>query len=101
MQNDDVAEILTKIKGLVDEAIALVGPTTSAASESEVEDFTDSLNWKPYPSGNGHWVFANALGAENLVQKLRENNGQVQIGKFIYKFSGKGKFISRHQVEKR
>lgn len=101
MVDKNAAELLLKIRDLTNEYLQSQDKNASKETNKEIETdgVLDQLPWKQYPSGIGSWILATIPDAEQLVLRLVESNGKVQIGKYVYQFSGKGRFISRHEVK--
>ena len=59
----------------------------------------DQLPWKPYSHGNGSWIFSNLDNeiAKTLVELIKKYGGKIEIGNYVYRFSGENnRFISRY-----
>jgi hypothetical protein len=63
--------------------------------------FLDTLPWKAFSSGKGEWIFANAEGAEPLLEELTHADKKTAvIGPRRYRLSGdKDQFIQRFPTE--
>jgi hypothetical protein len=63
--------------------------------------FLDTLPWKAFSSGKGEWIFANAEGAEVLLEELTHADKKIAvIGSKRYRLSGdKDRFIQRFSTE--
>jgi len=64
----------------------------------------DNLPWKDFSDGNGAWIFSNLEDppAKELVAKLTEAKGKLDLDGFTYKLSGdNNQFVNRfHKKEK-
>lgn len=89
-------ERLERIERKLDEVLALLkGLRGQAPSEEELK----GLNWRPYPSGEGEWIFADEA-PQSLVEALSSRGGSMVVGSYRYVLrEGRAKsFIARRKV---
>ena len=57
------------------------------------------MNWRPYPSGEGEWIFADEA-PRSLVEALSSRGGSIVVGSYRYVLrEGRAKsFIARRKV---
>jgi len=64
-------------------------------------ELLDGLNWHPYPSGEGEWIFADSAPPD-LVNALEKAGGVCVLYGYRYRFRGPKdspkKFIARRKI---
>jgi len=90
-----VEERLDRIERKLDEVLELLRRLLEPLTPEEL----DSLDWKPYPEGEGEWIFVDEAPPK-LLEALREK-GSVVIGGYRYALrEGRSKrFISRRRAD--
>jgi len=90
-----VEERLERIERKLDEALDLLRRLLEPLSPEEL----DRLDWKPYPEGEGEWVFADEAPPK-LIEALKDR-GSVVVGGYRYVLrEGRSKrFVSRRRVD--
>ena len=69
-------------------------------AELSLAETVESLPWKPYQSGNGGWIFTDLAEDNPVARELKEAierspKGQLELGPYVYRISGEGRFIGR------
>ena len=89
-------ERLERIERKLDEVLALLKGSASRGVSGEV---LEGLNWRPYPSGEGEWIFIDEA-PQGLVEALRGRGGSMVIDGYRYTLrEGRAKrFVARRRV---
>ena len=87
--------------GLIEKGLNFGAKTIKELTEKTFISTSDleKLPWKPFSSGNGSWIFSNLDNeiAKTLVELLKKYGGKIEIGNYVYRFSGENnRFISRY-----
>lgn len=96
---EELLERLERIERKLDEALTLL---KSLAGHGFSEEALEGLNWRPYPSGEGEWIFVDEA-PQGLVEALRARGGSMVVDGYRYTLrEGRAKqFIARKKVEAR
>ena len=98
MEQANATKLLLKIRDLANEYLQSL-TKGSQEDESTFEVALGQLPWRAFERGPDNWIFSNEPDAKELRSRLEENGGKVQIGRFLYQFSGNKRFITRHELK--
>jgi len=93
---EEFLERLERIERKLDEILSLLKASKGqAVSQEDLE----GLNWRPYPSGEGEWIFIDEA-PQGLVEALRSRGGSMVVGGYRYTLrEGRAKrFVARRRV---
>ena len=88
---DNLDEAFKTLKGQV---MRLHGMRFLEKPESvKLAEIIERYPWNQFKNSEGKWIFADK--APELKAELEKHNGRMELGGFVYKFSGDKRFIHR------
>jgi hypothetical protein len=91
---DDIKAKLVSMDTKLDSILTSTAPTS-------ISNAYKDLPWKNFKEGEeGAWIYADQKGAEQLVNRLKNANGNIIFsGGYRYSLSRDGRFVRRHPIK--
>jgi len=105
-EGEDVQAVKMSLEGILDQWLSVEAKPEVEVPKLDLAEL-EQLPWTAYKTkepakeGEAGWIFANTNGAEELVKAMQKCEGKLELGAYVYRFSGKEKqFIARKPVKK-